>query len=126
MMSGTADQAEGATKDRHSFATPCGQVEPPFAGREILNVGKPEPDPVRRARQKALRQQVRRDRQIMTTFGCTESEPAPSRRADTMSAHWPLDPTTATSMAFRPPGGMHPRRSVSTLMPLLEPTHVAE
>jgi len=53
-------------------------------------------------------------------------EPAPGQRADAASPHQPLDAATAAPMAFRPQGGMHPGRSVSSLMARLETTHVGE
>ncbi len=101
-----------------------GQIQPPFAGCDIGDVG--EPDCVWRGCREVLRQQVRRDRQIMTTVGGTRPEPASRQCADTMATHQSFDATTAASMTLRPQGGMHPRRSVSPLMPRLESAHLGK
>jgi len=90
-----------------------GQIQLAFTGRDIGDVG--EPDPVRRGCREALRQQVRRNRKIMTAVGRAGPEPAPGQRADAVPAHQPLDTATATPMAIRPQGGMHSRRPVSPL-----------
>lgn len=70
-----------------------GQVQPAFTGRDVSDVG--EPYLVRCICHEALRQQARRNRQVVAAFGRPRQEPTACQRANAVSAHQPLDAATA-------------------------------
>src|SRR3954454_8059371 len=80
-----------------------GQIEPSLAGRDIGDIG--EPDPVRRGSGEVAIEQIGRDRQVVLAVGGPDPSWPRHDGANTMTAHQALDAsatcaTTTLSLQF--------------------------
>src|ERR1700710_56188 len=87
------------------------QVQPPLRGWNVGDIG--EPDPVWRCGGEVTRDQVRRDRQIVTTVGGAKPTRARHDRSNAISTHQPFDPAAAGTASLRPQSGMDPWTAIA-------------
>src|SRR4051794_33831772 len=94
------------------------QIQPPLRGRNVGDIG--EPDPVRGFRREVACDQVRCDRQVVTTVGGAHTARRRHDGADTVPAHYPLDPAATDATALPAQDGMDARAAVAPAAVLMD------